>query len=143
MKSEENKLLGATVPQEWIEKFEKLAKQKGCSISVLVREALGQYIGIDSSSVKVISQLEQFQKDIKLLQQKIAEVELYKTQIKDLSIRLAVVEQGIGKVQSQSMISKPVSSSESWMVNNDMYDDYIDDEPDEVLTDFAPRPLDN
>lgn len=140
MANEENKLLGATVPQEWIDKFELLAKHRGRSVSELVRDALAQYIGIDESSSKIVSQLAQFQAELKLLKQKITEVELYKTQIKELSVRLAVVEQNMGKAQSQ-LFSSNSSSSEAWLIDNEIDEDYIDDEPDEVLTDFLHRTL--
>lgn len=138
MINEENQLLGATVPQEWIDKFEILAKQTGRSVTDLVREALAQYIGIDKSSSTIVSQLEQFQSELKLLKQKIREVELYKTQIRELSVRLAVVEQSMGKVRTQLISSDLSSSSEVELIESEIDEDY-EDEPDEILTDFAPR----
>lgn len=138
MSNEDHKLLGATVPQEWIDRFEKLAKQRGHSVTEVVRDALAKYIGIDANSAKMFSQLEQCQTEIKLLKKKITELELYKTQIKDLSIRLSCVEQNIGKIQTQSINTNSKASSETWLIKDTIDEDDFDDEPDEILTDFLP-----
>ncbi|WP_013322874.1 ribbon-helix-helix protein, CopG family [Gloeothece verrucosa] len=139
MTDKNNEFLGAKVPQEWINQFEKLAQQSGRSVTELVRDALAQYIGIDASSSKVVSQLEQVQIELKLLRQKIAEMELYKTQIRELSVRLAAVEQSRGKERSQFLSPNSLSFSQSSLIKSETEEDEdYEDEPDEVLTDFLP-----
>ncbi|ACK69337.1 CopG domain protein DNA-binding domain protein [Gloeothece citriformis PCC 7424] len=137
MTQKNDQLLGATVPQEWIDKFEQLAKQTNRPVSDLVREALAQYIGIDENSSRIISQLEQFKEDLQLLRQRVTETELYKTQIRDLLLRLAVVEQSLSKGQT-SVMSPNVNlfSQAKLKEETENYEDDIEDEPDEILTDF-------
>ena len=46
-------VLKASVPQEWADQFEDLAKQTGRESDELNREALAQYIGIDEKASTV------------------------------------------------------------------------------------------
>lgn len=130
-------LLGAKVPQEWLNQFEELAKQTGRSLTELVREALAQYIGVQENLSSGVSQLKAFEAELALLKQKVASLESYKHQVTQLTLRLGAIEQVMVQAQTQAITPSTSSFSDSLLIETGAIDD-VDDEPDEVLRDFLP-----
>ncbi|MGF1481709.1 MAG: ribbon-helix-helix protein, CopG family [Cyanophyceae cyanobacterium] len=123
----QERVLGAPVPQKWIERFELLSAQTGRSLTELVREAIAQYIGMDR---EVTVELEE---EIVELKQKVSELEPHKQQLKSLHVRLEILEQKLSQTQADKTFQQ--SATPSPMLD----DDDFDDEPDEILTDFLPQ----
>lgn len=123
--------LETTIPQEWMDRFEDLAKQTGRSLTELIQEALAQYIGADLGA-RSPSQLEQFRSELAFLRQKVTELEPYKERVEMLSVRLEAIEGKRSQAENKSTSSQNLPLDEA-------DDDDFDDEPDEILTDFLPR----
>lgn len=138
MNDQKKTKLGVKIPQNLASKYEKLAKETGKSVNELVQEALAQYIGIKDKPPLNSANLEESKSELTLLKHRVTEIELYKTQIRDLSFRLSVLEQGMSKMQTQ-MISSHQLSAPVLDVKNSPEDEDTEDEPDEVLTDFLPH----
>ncbi len=134
---EEEIMLGAKVPSQWREKYEALARDAGISLTEVVRDALAQYIGAHNKSSALVSPLELLQSQITTLREQVEELMLYKNQMRELSIRLSVLEQGITKIQTELVPSGTISVSDAVLIDPD--EEYFEDEPDEILTDFLPN----
>jgi hypothetical protein len=133
--------LETTVPQAWVNQLETLAQQKDSSVSQLIRAALAQYLGIeDVHSVPNFS-LKEYKSELRELKTKITELEAYRYQVKEMNIRLSVMEQNITKLQRQNIGIHHSFSSEAMILDATLDyddDDYYEDEPDEILTEFIP-----
>jgi DNA repair ATPase RecN len=132
-----NKLvLKTAVPQEWIKQLETLAKETGCSVSELLRDAIAQYLTIsEQPSSQTLDQLRTelntFKVSISQLTEKVNGISSNSQLLTTLSMRLAALEGIVAK----NAFPANNASTPSQLVDDD--DDC--DEPDEILSDFLPR----
>ncbi|MBE9227545.1 hypothetical protein IQ264_19125 [Phormidium sp. LEGE 05292] len=102
------------IPQEWQAKIELLAKERKTQPSKIFYEALGQYLGenanTDDSRLNVLE----------------VEVTMLKRQLAELTIVV------------KNRQSSSLGMVEKFQPNTDEDDDFIEDEPDEILYDFLP-----
>lgn len=121
-------VLGAMIPQEWLDKLSDLSKSTGRSLNDLVREAIAQYIGIDETKYNLL----ELNKQLTILQEKIAFLESDRGQIQKLGLRLQILEHQLAKIPNQAIYTEKLSR------DNNLIDDNVDDEPDEIIFDFLP-----
>jgi hypothetical protein len=124
-----NKSLNLTLDLslEWKEKIEHLALEKGQSLSELMTDLIGQYLGYNLDDVKINRLRENYQE----LSQRLKILEGKDRQIERLQNRLDIMEKLVASLQSQ-VISRPLDTlSHSLIVGHE-----IEDEPDEILADF-------
>jgi hypothetical protein len=124
-------MLGATVPQAWVERFECLAQQTGRSVTDLVREALAQYIGMDNPRAIAPSSLATLEAELAALKAKVASFDSLNQQVAVLTVRLVALEKIAVQAPSQLSQAQALSVQAGELEDDDCYD-----EPDEVLTDF-------
>ncbi|NJL82005.1 MAG: hypothetical protein HC890_01660 [Chloroflexaceae bacterium] len=110
--------LETAVPLTWIEQLAALARQRGCDVSDLVRQALSEYLQASDRPPAL-------PKELTALQKKVATLERYGSDIQSLSLRLATLER---LVIPRTPSPQPIPPSEAIPV--------LEDEPDEVLVDF-------
>lgn len=119
--------LNLELPLEWLEKIESLAQQQGQTLEETITDLIGQNLGLDIQALKV-NRL--FKQNLEL-EQRLAVLESQDYQIEKLHNRLEIMEKLIAQLQTQRFSSRPT------LLNLPAVDDDdIDDEPDEVLTDF-------
>lgn len=126
------------VPKTWINQLETLAKERGNAVPVLLREALAKYLELEDISQVVNSPSENYLLELKSLKVKVTELEAGRDRVKELNIRLSVIEQTVAKIQGQIMINSSDSRAELLFLDAEDDEYYYDDEPDEILTDFMP-----
>ncbi|MFB2936383.1 hypothetical protein ACE1B6_14125 [Aerosakkonemataceae cyanobacterium BLCC-F154] len=102
------------IPQEWEAKIELLAKERKTQTSKIIYEALAQYLGENANT------------DDSRLNALEVEVTMLKRQLAELTIL-------IKNQQPNSLVKLPKVQT-----NVDDDDDFIEDEPDEILYDFLP-----
>jgi hypothetical protein len=106
--------IGCKIPQEWQAKIELLAKERKTVPNKIIYEALGQYLGenanTDDSRLNILE----------------VEVTMLKRQLAELTVLV--------KNRQPSSLGKLVQVQS----NTDEDDDFIEDEPDEILYDFLP-----
>ena len=111
---EEKVKVSCKIPQEWQAKIELLAKERKTQPNKIIYEALGQYLGenanTDDSRINVLE----------------VEVTMLKRQVAELTIL-------VRNRQPSSLAKLPEVQPN---VEDD--DDFIEDEPDEILYDFLP-----
>ncbi|MCU0533000.1 MAG: ribbon-helix-helix domain-containing protein [Hydrococcus sp. Prado102] len=128
-------VLKTAVPQEWIEQLETLAKQTGCSVSELLRDAIAQYLGIwEQPSSQTLDQLRTelntFKVSISQLHEKVNDISSKSHLLTTLNLRLTALE---------GTIAKNAFPPDNASTSSQLLDDDECDEPDEILTDFLPR----
>ena len=149
MSDRTNILLEAKVPEEWIQRFDMLAKERGRSRTDIVLEALAQYLGMEANEVLVKSELEGMKGELATLQDRVTKTERYGQQLAVMMSKLQQLERTVlrnDKSKEDSIGATPQSNaSDSTSVssnNSDILDDYDEDdlydEPDEILADFLP-----
>jgi len=119
--------LSLNLPSDWYAQIESIAQEKELSLSELITNIIGQYLGNNLEDVR----LDRLEKQYKDLNKRTAILENQDYQIAILQNRLEIMEKLIASLQTQ-VISRPVDRlSHSLMLNEE-----IEDEPDEILTDF-------
>jgi hypothetical protein len=118
------------LPPEWAENLRELATKNNQSVQELILEILAKYLEVDYHSF----QGRQIREEIKKLSEKISQLERQDYQFKKVTDRLYMLEKLIVSLQTQVNNSKP---SKDLDLRDDEED--IDDEPDEILTDFLDR----
>ncbi|MFB2893736.1 hypothetical protein ACE1CI_12560 [Aerosakkonemataceae cyanobacterium BLCC-F50] len=106
--------VGCKVPQEWLAKIELLAKERKTEPSKIIYEALAQYLGENANT------------DDSRLNALEVEVTMLKRQLAELTIL-------VKNRQPSSLAILPEVQP-----NADDDDDFVEDEPDEILYDFLP-----
>lgn len=124
-----NKSLNITLdlPLEWKEKIENLALEKQQSLSELITNIIGEYLGYNLDDINI----NRLQENYHELSQRLKVLEGKDYQIERLQNRLNIMEKLVASLQSQ-VISRPLDRLSHGMI----MDEEIDDEPDEILTDF-------
>jgi uncharacterized coiled-coil DUF342 family protein len=122
--------LGASVPSQWLRKYEDLAQKTGKSLEELVREALSQYLDLNTS-VETPDQLNQ---EIEDLKKRVTELESSQGYINQLRVSIQVLEHKINQLSSSKTEIPHQSLPNKQPSLDDDTDEY--DEPDEVLWDF-------
>ncbi len=154
MSDRTNILLGATIPLEWIERFDTLAKERGRSRTDIILEALAQYLGIEGNQVVLKSEVEGIKSQLTALQDRVAKTERYGQQLAVMMSKLQQLERIVvsndsskedsdaAAAQSSSPESASVKSldkdSFGSLDEDDLDDEDLYDEPDEILADFLP-----
>lgn len=115
------------LPITWKAKIDNLAQEKNESLSNVITDIIGQYLGDNLDDINVNRLQENYQDLSKRL--KVLEAKDY--QIERLQNRLDIMEKLIASLQTQ-VISRSLDSL-SYSVS---IDEEIEDEPDEILTDF-------
>jgi Ribbon-helix-helix protein, copG family len=129
-------ILKTAVPHEWMEQLEMLAKQTGCSVSELLRDAIAQYLGIcEQPASQTLDQfrteLNTFKVSISQLDEKVNNLSSNSRLLTTLSLKIAVLEE---------IVAKNTTPAKNTATSSQLLDDDDDcDEPDEILTDFLPR----
>ncbi len=119
--------LNLELPLEWLEKIESLAQKEGQTLEETMTDLIGQNLGLDIQALK----LNRLRKQNLELEQRLAVLESQDYQIEKLNHRLEIMEKLIAQLQTQRFSSRPT------LLNLPAVDDDdIEDEPDEVLTDF-------
>jgi hypothetical protein len=106
--------VGCKIPQEWQAKIELLAKERKIEPNKIIYEALGQYLGENANT------------DDSRLNALEVEVTMLKRQLAELTIL----------VKNRQSISSGMLPEVQPNAEDD--DDFIEDEPDEILYDFLP-----
>jgi tetrahydromethanopterin S-methyltransferase subunit G len=115
------------LPLEWKEKIENLVIEKQLSLSELITDLIGQFLGYDLDDINISRLQENYQE----LNQRLNILEEKDYQIEKLQNRLDMMEKLVASLQSQ-VISRPLDR----LGHSLMIDHEIEDEPDEILTDF-------
>lgn len=106
--------VGCKIPQEWLAKIELLAKERKTEPNKIIYEALGRYLGenanTDDSRLNILE----------------VELTMLKRQVAELTIL----------VKNRQL--SPLGMSPEVQPNVEDDDDFIEDEPDEILYDFLP-----
>ena len=119
--------LNLELPLEWLEKIESLAQKEGQTLEETMTDLIGQNLGLDIQALK----LNRLRKQNLELEQRLAVLESQDYQIEKLNHRLEIMEKLIAQLQTQRFSSRPTFLNLPAAVDDD-----IEDEPDEVLTDF-------
>lgn len=124
-----NKSLNITLdlPIKWKAKIDDLAREKNESLSNLITDIIGQYLGYNLDDINVNRLQENYQD----LSQRLKVLEGKDYQIERLQNRLNIMEKLIASLQTQ-VISRSLDGL-SYSVS---IEEEIEDEPDEILTDF-------
>ncbi|MBF2058431.1 MAG: hypothetical protein IGQ45_14760 [Cyanobacterium sp. T60_A2020_053] len=120
--------LSLNLPDEWLEKLDKIALQKEQNIEELVTDIIGQYLTIDIEPLKIEEILQKnkaVEGRLKVLENKVLENK--DQQIEKIVNRLSILEKLVASLQINRSLA-PVQFSQDY--------DEIEDEPDEILTDF-------
>ncbi|MGC9526471.1 MAG: ribbon-helix-helix domain-containing protein [Limnospira sp.] len=127
----DERTVNIAIPQEWAHRLQERSRQTGCPISELLREAVGQYLATDipTSSPSPV-ELELLKREVSELRRQLFVLEKTVPAFKLLESRVAMLERrvGWGRVTPGSSTAPAVDDD----------DEEIDDEPDEILTDFLP-----
>ncbi|BAQ62182.1 hypothetical protein GM3708_2588 [Geminocystis sp. NIES-3708] len=119
--------LTINLPLEWQEKIKDLALEKQISLSELITDIIGEYLDENITDIKINRLQENYQK----LNQRLITLEKKDYSIERLQHRLDIMEKLIASVQN-NFTSIPFDQlSYSSMISYE-----IEDEPDEILTDF-------
>lgn len=119
--------LNLELPLEWLEKIESLAHKEEQTVAEIITDLIGQNLGLDLQPLK----FNRLKKQNQELEERLGLLENQDYQIEKLNHRLEILEKLVAQLQTQrfsprpSLVNLPVSD-----------DDEIEDEPDEVLTDF-------
>ena len=119
--------LNIELPLEWLEKIQSLAQQQEQTLEETITDLIGQNLGLDTQTLK----LNRLRKQNLELEQRLAVLESQDYQIEKLHNRLEIMEKLIAQLQTQRFSSRPTFLNLPAAVDDD-----IEDEPDEVLTDF-------
>lgn len=115
-------------PLAWIEKIELLAQANEQSISEIIVDLVGNNLGLNVENLKINRLFNNYQN----LEKRLGLLETKDYQIERLNHRLEIMEKLMAQLQTErfsspsSLLSLPVEH----------YEDEIEDEPDEILTDF-------
>ncbi len=148
MTDSQDAYLGATVPHFWLQQYESLAQKKGKTREELIREALADYLSINSASDSQSSQLTQ---EITDLSRRVTVLETAQSHLNHLAAQFQHLEQKFKQLSGETsnrdnQPQNPPSSSNSEKINKTSpaanfslvtppdQEDY--DEPDEILWDF-------
>ncbi|AVQ70908.1 hypothetical protein MTo_03614 [Microcystis aeruginosa NIES-1211] len=116
-----------------------LAQAQNQSISQLMLAALNQYLDLAENRPTATDSLQIIQAELKLLQAKINKIDQFKQEVDSLSFRLNNLEQLLSPLQSQQSLTLAAANfSAAVDFIGELDEDDIDDEPDEILTDFVP-----
>ncbi|WP_017294968.1 hypothetical protein [Geminocystis herdmanii] len=124
-----NKPLNITLnlPSPWLEKIESLAQDKKQPLTDLITDIIGQYLG-DNLQNNRLDRLEKQDQDL-ITRLTILESKDY--DIENLKHRFEIMEKLIASLQTQ-VIPRPLDR----IGHSIMTHEEIEDEPDEILTDF-------
>ncbi|MBL1208847.1 hypothetical protein [Geminocystis sp. GBBB08] len=115
------------LPIEWREKIESLAIEKQQSLSDFITDVIGQYLGYNLDNLNINRLQENYQE----LSERLKILETKDYQIEKLQNRLDIIEKLVASLQT-NVVSRPFNRlSHALMINEE-----IEDEPDEILTDF-------
>lgn len=106
--------VGCKIPQEWQEKIALLAKERKTEPNKIIYEALGQYLGENANTDD--SRLNILEVELTMLKRQVAELAILLKNRQPSSLGMSM------KVQP----------------NVEEDDDFVEDEPDEILYDFLP-----
>jgi hypothetical protein len=119
--------LNLELPLEWLEKIETLAQQKRQTVAEIITDLIGQNLGLDLHTLK----LNRLAKQNQQLEDRLKVLENQDYQLEKLNYRLEILEKLVAQLQTQKFSAR--SSLLNLPINDD---DEIEDEPDEILTDF-------
>jgi hypothetical protein len=124
-----NKPLNITLdlPSLWLEKIEQLAQEKQQPLTDFITDIIGQYLG-DNLHNNRLDRLEKQDQDL-ITRLTILESKNY--DIENLKHRFEIMEKLVASLQTQ-VISRPLDRIQ----HSIMLHEEIEDEPDEILTDF-------
>lgn len=106
--------VGCKIPQEWQAKIELLAKERKTEPNKIIYEALGRYLGENANTDD--SRLNALEVEVTMLKRQVAELVM------------------VVKNRPTNSLGKFPEVQQN--VEDD--DDFIEDEPDEILYDFLP-----
>lgn len=115
--------LSLNLPDEWLDELAKISLQKEQNIEELVKDIIGQYLTIDVEPLKI----EEILQKNKAIEGRLKVLENKNQQIEKLVNRLSILEKLVASLQINKSLA-PVQFSQNC--------DDIEDEPDEILTDF-------
>lgn len=116
------------LPKKWAKKIIELADKNNQLVDELILEILAKYLDIDYGKFEG----KQIRKEIDILNTKIDQLQERDYQFQKVTTKLNMLEKLIASLQSQVMHSQPLNKTPI------IHDD-IEDEPDEILTDFLPK----
>lgn len=124
-----NKPLNITLdlPSEWLEKIESLAEEKQQSLTILITDIISEYLGYNSQH----NRLDRLEKQSEDLIDRLIILESKNHDIENLKHRFDIMEKLIASLQSQV-----ISRSFETKIYPNIIQEEIEDEPDEILTDF-------
>ncbi|BAQ66892.1 hypothetical protein [Geminocystis sp. NIES-3709] len=114
------------LPSEWLDKIENLAKEKQQPLDQLITDILGQYLGYNLENTR----LDRLEKQHQDLTNRLETLEDKDYQLEKLQYRFEIIEKLIASLQTQ-VISRPLD-----LINHSLMIEEVEDEPDEILTDF-------
>lgn len=118
------------IPSQWKEELQKLADKNNQSLPEFTREIIGQYLAIKHEKL----QQKQIKGEIEALKNRVKTLEEKDYQIEKITNKYNILEKLIASLQTQIFTSKTIN--ENSIIEDD---DDIEDEPDEILTDFFPH----
>jgi predicted nuclease with TOPRIM domain len=124
----ENPQVSCQVPADWKAKIQHLAVLRGKTPEEIIYEALGQYLGEEQSSYE--NRFNRLEVEVSSLNTNIASLT---STVKDLQQRLIAAASIISIPETNSItVSKMIPN-----INiNSMYQEDLEDEPDEILYEF-------
>lgn len=117
---QEKSKVSCEIPQKWRGKIERLAAERNIHQSQIIYEALAQYLGENANTNE--SLLNALEAEITILKRQVAGVTMLVTGLQKRSFGTNPPLEKLAQVQPRA----------------DEDDDYIEDEPDEILYDFLP-----
>ena len=131
-------ILTLNLPPSWIEKLNQIAKEKEQNIEKLVIELLGQtlasYEQKQELSVDQGKQKDSVKKENTDIDDRLKQLEAQQEKIADLEERIVMLEKLMDSLQRQVTIRDHAGSLPAHLIDHS--DDDVEDEPDEILTDF-------
>lgn len=115
------------IPKEWNNELTKLQAKNNQSLEELILEILAQHLNINYDSFKV----QKLAENLEELKKRIIYLEEQNYQFNKISNKMEILEKLMASLQTQNF--KSSSSNINYIMEED---DEIEDEPDEILTDF-------
>jgi hypothetical protein len=124
-----NKPLNITLdlPSPWLEKIEHLAQEKKQPLTDFITDIIGQYLGDNLHN----NRLDRLEKQDQNLITRLTILESKNYDIENLKHRFEIMEKLVASLQTQ-VIPRPLDRIQ----HSIMLHEEIEDEPDEILTDF-------
>lgn len=115
------------LPLEWANKLDELCLKNKQELAEVISEFIGKNLDLDLKDFQVTKLTQKYQD----LEQRLVTLESKDYDIHKLCHRLEIMEKLVAQLQIQRFSSPPA------MINMPLTkDDDIEDEPDEILTDF-------